>query len=145
MVKGLALYESWKDLRRLATLAPEDPRSEDVAAQIQAVALIFTRRRDLGPRRIEEVNESGWALASGNAYPLVLCSGRGRESQWPSPGEASILTAALKVLPSFTREVKRPESIPGSHWFFCGAYATNVAGTTLEVQATFPAVPRPER
>lgn len=144
-IKGIALYESLKDIERLTRLSPDDPRAEAEIASIVTVALMFTRLSDLGPHRVEEAKAHGWMLASRNAYPLAVGTGNARESQWPTPAEARVLTAALRALPPFARSLVRPRLLPEDLLFFTETHRVEVAGEPMEVDATYPAPVRTGR
>jgi hypothetical protein len=84
-VKGVALYNSIKDLMHITGLSPEDPDSEKDAWRTPSAAILYTPLNMLGPHRVQEAKKNGWALASRNAYPMAVCTGHGRESHWPTP------------------------------------------------------------
>ncbi|HHX40927.1 MAG TPA: hypothetical protein GX715_13290 [Armatimonadetes bacterium] len=137
-VKGVAIYESLKHLERLALLPPDDPRSEEAVAGIPVLALLFTALKELGQRRAEEVTRHGWKIASRNAYPLIVGTGRGRESQWPTPGEVRTLTAALRMLPSYAKVLSRQRWLAEGQQMLTQSYTVKVGDEERHVTATFP-------
>ncbi len=144
-MKGLALYDSWRDLFRMFQLAADDPESGTVAERTPTIALIFTPLRDLGPRRQEEATTRGWPLASRNAYPVVVCTGRGRESYWPTAGEVRVLIGAMRAILGFAKTLKRMAGVDRPGPFISEILDVPVAGEDVPMQITFPAPARPER
>lgn len=138
-IKGFALYQSGRDLMRLGTMPPEDPRSEKLAWRTPAVALLYTQLSALGPRRVQEVRSHGWDLASRNAYPLAVGTGRGRESHWPTVTEIRMLTTVVRVLIGFAKPRARARSLPVAGLTVTESYEVSVGDETAVVQATFPA------
>ncbi|MDH7570188.1 MAG: hypothetical protein QHJ73_11455, partial [Armatimonadota bacterium] len=137
-VRGVALYNSRRDLLQLADSLEKDPRVEDVVGRVPGTALLYTPTRVFGERRLEEVYRHEWKLASRNAYPVVVGTGPGRESHWPTPAEIRILTAALRVLPPFLRRVVRNRELLEQGGILAETREVYVSGRTLEVDILFP-------
>lgn len=140
-VKGVAVYQSLRDIERLSATALEGPDLDERIRTTPTVALMFTRFTDLGANRLAEAKARGWELASRCAYPLAVATGRARESHWPTPGEARLLIAALRVLPLVAESFRDFQWLPDG-LFVHRALQVPVVGEPVDVHVAYSALLR---
>ncbi len=134
-IKGIALYESWRDLLRVTQISADDEEARQEADRIPALALVYTRLSELGPRRVEEARAQGWTLASRNAYPVVVATGSGRESHWPTPAETRLLIASMRAIGRVVRGWRRTLGPAEAVAQTC---RVDVLGEEVRVEVSFP-------
>ncbi|MBI3948095.1 MAG: hypothetical protein HY321_19415 [Armatimonadetes bacterium] len=141
---GFALYESWAGLQRLRRPDIGFTSPEEQAIREEAVSLTFEPLKDLGPRRREEAKRHGWTVASYRAYPMVMTTGRRRQSWWPDEADARVLIAAARALTPGVRDLLRPRWMHKDTKCIYEVYNVPVVGEEVEVKATFPAESAPK-
>lgn len=136
--RGVAVFQSWRDLLSFSSAAPQAAESDTLLERIPAVVLMFTPTDRLGKHRTEEARKRRWSLASHDAYPVVWASGPGRESRWPTPGEVRTLIAVLRAMVPFLKNLRRLRPVFEAQGYFSETRHVRVGEVEQEVDLFFP-------
>ncbi|MBI3947021.1 MAG: hypothetical protein HY321_13940 [Armatimonadetes bacterium] len=136
--RGLALYESRRSLAAIASLPSGATDADEAIWNTPSLALLYTPVSALGTRRAAEARRHQWPIATRNAYPVVVGTGRGRESLWPTPGEVRVLIIALRATALALRTLGRIERPAEGESYLLQSSRVQVDGRDVEFEVVCP-------
>ncbi len=101
MTFGLAMYEDWEVLQALLREAPDADRRNS------ALSLMYSEAFEIAVRDLDAAEREDWAVASPEAYPLVMRVNPGMAVRPPLAWELELLEGCLRAVPLFLRQAQR--------------------------------------
>lgn len=95
---GLALYDDYGALRDILTGQLTD---DENARRTSALSVMFGEKFDISAVDYDAIHESGWPVASEEAYPTVIRVNPGLAVRLPLAWEIELLECCLQLLPQF--------------------------------------------
>jgi tetratricopeptide (TPR) repeat protein len=123
LMSGLALYHDLALLRRLLRGELSDEQNARLTvADVVSYGEDFT----LAFADLDAIQEHGWRIARGDAYPCGYHKGRNREMRSATAPELELLVACLRTVPDFIQRRKQDDHTPET-------FEPTVAGTPTPV------------
>jgi hypothetical protein len=98
MTLGLALYEHFRELKRL--LSSHDP-DEERAGMASALSLMYSEAFQIDPRDFDTAKKHKFPVGSPEAYPMVIRTNLGGAMRGPLAWELEMLEGFLRAIPDF--------------------------------------------